>query len=224
MAASAGASAATANGGAAGKLLAGQAGRPSASGGTPSGGAEGSGAAPNIFFVRVNLQEEGGPICLPRSLDTGLPGSANDGRASSLIAELEPGSCDCSQTARAPLSSQSLVAARGNLQSSGACGGGSGVACESFCGCEILQTPGLSSDQSSQLYACQNELTVAASVHGYCVIDQMRSDDSGMPAPLGNPAFTADCPAKEKRLLRFVGGGKPASGAILFLGATSAGL
>jgi hypothetical protein len=102
----------------------------------------------------------------------------------------------------------------------GGCGGDSGASCDTFCGCEIEQTPGVATDHGSDLYACQNEVTAAASVDGFCVIDQGRTDESGAPAPLGNPAIVADCPANEKRLLRFVGAGWPATGAMAFIGCT----
>jgi hypothetical protein len=114
-----------------------------------------------------------------------------------------------------------LTATTKQMQSTGSCGGSSSVSCDSLCGCEIIQTPGVASDQSSELYACQNELTVAASVNGFCVIDQMLTDASGAPAPLGNPAIVAQCPSNNKRLLRAVGAGTPASGATTFIACTS---
>ncbi|HEY3256293.1 MAG TPA: hypothetical protein VGJ91_20180, partial [Polyangiaceae bacterium] len=173
-----------------------------------------SGGAQNIFVAQIRFAQGGGPpLCLPRSLPSGLPGSESDGRVSCVLAELEPGSCDCTQTARVPLGSAMFSAAKKQLQASGACDGNSGVSCAAFCGCEIVQAPGLASDQSSQLYACQNELTVADGVNGFCLIDQSRTDADGAPAPLGNAALVAECPANEKMLLRVVGAATPASSA-----------
>ena len=213
----------SASGGAGGQVIVGQGGTGAGSGGAQSGGAQGGGAggAQNVFIDQIVTGQGGGPpLCFPRSVPTGLPGSANDGQASCFIAELKPGSCDCTQTARAPLPAPSLTAVETRLQQSGACGGASGVSCDTFCGCEIVQTPGVASDQSSDLYACQNEVTPAAGVNGFCMVDQMRTDASGAPAPLGNPAIVSECPSNQKRLLRFVGAGDPASGTSLFIGCT----
>lgn len=219
----------SASGGSGGKVTIGQGGSATANGGTHAGGSGGSGGSigtENIFLDQIIVGQGGGPQkCLPRSLPTGLPGSANDGQATTcMIIELKPGSCDCSQTARAALPKSILNAAQTQLKASGACGGASGTSCDTFCGCELAQAPGTASDHSSALYACENELTPSASVNGFCVVDQLRTDASGAPAPLGNPAIVSECPANQKRLLRFVGAGAPASGASLFLGCTSASL
>lgn len=202
------------SGGTADKVSAG-AGGPS-DGGTQDG--EAGGAGGTLFVNQILQGQGGGPLkCLPRALSVGPPGSANDGRVSCVVAELKPEGCDCSQTARAPLSASVLSATRRQLQLTGSCGGNNGASCDSFCGCGIEQPPGVASDHGSELYACQNDLTVAASVNGFCMIDQERTDESGAPAPLGNPAIVAECPANQKRLLRFVGAGQPATGAMTFL-------
>ena len=180
-----------------------------------------SGGAQNIFIDQIVFSEGGGPPrCLPRALPVGSPGSADDGQVACVIAELKRDSCDCSQPARAPLAADVLTATRRQLQSTGSCGGDDGVSCDSFCGCAIVQTAGVASDHSSDLYACQNDLAMPAGVDGFCVIDQGRTDASGAPAPLGNANIVAECPANEKRLLRFVGAGQPASGATAFIGCT----
>ena len=202
-------------------------------GAAPSGGAGGASGAPsgsaggaeNAFIVQLSLGQGGGPPrCLPRTLPSGLPGSDHDGLVSCFVAELKPGSCDCAQTARVPLPAASLTAAVKQLTASGACGGSSGVSCDTLCGCGIVQATGTASDQSSELYACQNALTPAPSVNGFCFIDQTRTDASGAPAPLGNPAIVAECPASDPRLLRFVGAATPASGASVFLGCSGTSL
>jgi hypothetical protein len=71
------------------------------------------------------------------------------------------------------------------------------------------------------LYACQNDVTTPTNVVGFCLIDQMLTDDGGAPAPLGNPELVAECPSNERRLLRFVGAETPAAGSLIFLGCTS---
>jgi hypothetical protein len=137
-----------------------------------------------------------------------------------VIAELKPGSCDCSQAARAPLGASILSASKKQLKAAGACDNTGTESCDTFCGCEIEQAPGLASNQGSQLYACQNELEPSATVSGFCEIDQTRTDENGAPAPLGSSALVSECPANSKRLLRFVGAAEPASDASLFIGCT----
>lgn len=183
-----------------------------------SGGVGDSGGVQNRFIDQIVLGQAGGPPkCLPRSLGAGLPGRDDDGRVPCAIGELKPSACDCSQPARAPLSASLLSALRQKMRTSGACDTSTTVSCDTLCGCEIVQTPGLASDPGSELHACQNELSPGASVAGFCEIDQMRTDASGAPAPLGNPELVAQCPSNEKRLLRFVGAGEPASEASSFI-------
>src|SRR6185369_2551832 len=193
---------ASANAGAAGELTAGAAGQ-----GDPGG----AGGARNIFIDQVVLGQGGGPPrCLPRSLPERQPASA--GQVSCLIAEFKAGSCDCTQAGRTALSAAYLPALEQKLMTSGVCGGTSGVSCDTFCGCEIQQTAG------ADLDACQNDLTPASTANGFCVIDLMHTDENGAPAPLGNPALVSQCPANDKRLLRFVNAGQPAPDSTLFIG------
>ena len=193
---------ASANAGEAGEQNAGAAGQ---------GDTDGAGGARNIFVDQVVLGQGGGPPrCLPRSLPHGQATSA--GQVSCFIAEFKTGACDCTQPARSTLSAAYLPALEQKLMTSGACGGTSGISCDTFCGCEIQQTSG------ADLDACQNDLTPAATADGFCVIDLMHTDENGAPAPLGNPALVSQCPANEKRLLRFVNAGQPAPDATLFIG------
>ncbi|HET7543097.1 MAG TPA: hypothetical protein VFK05_24660 [Polyangiaceae bacterium] len=179
------------------------------------------GGAQNLYVTRIIVGEPGeAESCLPRPILAGLPGSATDGRIPCLIAELESGSCDCTQRARAPLPAPMLTASKKQLQIIQACDGTSGVSCDSFCGCQIVQAAGFASDPGSDLYACQNELTPDPSVGGYCVIDLLRTDENGAPAPLGSPDLVASCPSDQKRRLRFVGAAQPMSGELLFIGCT----
>ena len=104
------------------------------------------------------------------------------------------------------------------MLSSGACGGASGLGCDTVCACEIVQVPGTARDQNTDLYACQNELTPRASINGYCLIDLTRMDLNGAFVPLGNPELVADCPQNTKRWLRFLGAGFPSAGATSFIG------
>jgi hypothetical protein len=178
----------------------------------------------NIYIAEiVTTQVEGGgpPKCLPRPIQTGLPGSPNDGRTPCMIVELRPGACDCSQPARAPVPDLLVTQAKQQLQELGECGGTSGVACDAVCGCAIPQAPGLASDPSSELHACQNDLTPAEGVSGFCEIDRLRTDANGAPAPLGSADLVSQCPSNQTRLLRFVGGADPVSDGHAFLACTN---
>jgi hypothetical protein len=67
------------------------------------------------------------------------------------------------------------------------------------------------------LYACQNDasehpvLENGELVNGYCYVDAMSTP------PVGNPEIVASCPATERRILRFVGKGKPRQNSMLFI-------
>jgi hypothetical protein len=91
-----------------------------------------------------------------------------------------------------------------------------GVAARGFdCFCEIPQLSG--AEPGEPLYACQNDasehpvLESGELVNGYCYVDAMSTP------PVGNPAIASACPATEKRLLRFVGKGKPRQNSMLFI-------
>ena len=69
-------------------------------------------------------------------------------------------------------------------------------------------------DTSSELYQCQNNETVANDINGWCYID------ATPPNPVGNAELVADCPADERRLVRFVNKGQPQAGATVFVTCT----
>jgi hypothetical protein len=90
------------------------------------------------------------------------------------------------------------------------------------CFCEIKQTQGApgKNGRPKDLDACQNnppgtDLTMknedGQAVDGWCYIDA-----TTVP-PTGNVDVVADCPASEKRKIRFVGKGQGATGATLFV-------
>jgi hypothetical protein len=208
------------NAGRAAEAIGGDAANAGVTTGGDAGGSDDLGAG-SIFVEQIVVAQGGGPAhCLPRSLPSGPPGASNDGRVRCLVAEFKPEPCDCAQAGRAPIREQATSAMTTQLRSNGVCGGDTGQSCDSFCGCEIIQAPGVASDSASELFACQNELTTAEGVDGFCLIDQARVDANGTPAPLGNAALVAECPKNSKSLLRFVGAGYPAVNATLFIGCT----
>jgi hypothetical protein len=197
------------NGGAAGELTAEQGGTSNAGPQPEDGGVRDT--TQNIFVSQISIGQGGGaPLCLPRALPYGEP--PDDSEVNCFIAEFKPDSCDCTRAGRTVIEVRDLIASKRQLESSGACGGSTGVDCDSFCACDISQTVG------SDLDSCLNDVVPAQAANGFCVIDLMRSDQSGAPDPLGSPELVAECPMNQKRRLRFVGAGAPAGNAKLFLG------
>ncbi|MBI4700156.1 MAG: hypothetical protein HY744_03140, partial [Deltaproteobacteria bacterium] len=145
-----------------------------------------------------------GGQCLGRSLTPNA-----DGQVPCLILEARKtgGKCECSGKARQPVQAahqQAVVAAML-----------SPVAQGQDCFCELVQLAG------TELHACQmcpsepvmdgNMCQGGRQIHGWCYIDQ-----TAMP-PVGNAEIVKSCPETERRMIRFVGEGKGATGATLFI-------
>jgi len=160
---------------------------------------------------------------LPRELPFGATGSPNEGRVACTIAELHFDACDCEQPGRAALSADLLVAFSSYAEQSQSCGGASGLDCAAACGCELIQLPGTAADASSELYACQNDVTPPEDLAGFCVIDQEHRGASG-PAPIGNPEIVANCPANTHRRIRFVGQDLLSTDAAVFITCTGSSI
>ena len=138
-------------------------------------------------------------------------------------ADLNRETCDCQKPGRAPLSPQLLDLFKRKAQESQTCGAQSGADCAAACGCAVVQLPGTSRDATSELYACQNDVTLPPGLDGFCLIDTDHLEGT-TPAPLGNAAIVADCSASSHRRLRFLGQSLPASGASTFIACESSHL
>jgi hypothetical protein len=87
--------------------------------------------------------------------------------------------------------------------------------------CEIIQTGDLAAGSTkAQLDACQQDAstvpidaTTKNPVNGWCYVDPGQNIHS-------NADIVKDCPATEKRLIRFVGNGNPEAGGQLFITCT----
>jgi hypothetical protein len=88
---------------------------------------------------------------------------------------------------------------RGQLASSrvNPCGAND-PSCANACLCEVLQVQQVASNPPTALDVCQNSET-ASGVEGWCYVDADQN--------LGNEALVENCPATQRRLLRFVGRG-----------------
>ncbi|HWO11594.1 MAG TPA: hypothetical protein VNN80_19000 [Polyangiaceae bacterium] len=161
------------------------------------------GYRPAIAAIVDRLKEQLGDRCLPRSLAT-VP---NDTTVACSLVETIPqpdGACNCDEARarRAPgpvLDSVVRTQLAGEL--GGPCGSGD-PNCNNACLCEVLQVQQVTSNPADALDICRNDLE-ASGVEGWCYIDA----DLG----IGNPELVANCPATQRRLLRFVGRGLEAN-------------
>lgn len=160
------------------------------------------GYRPAIAAIVDRLKEQLGDRCLPRTLNT----NPADGTVACNLVETVPrpagGTCVCDPTIarRAPDPVLDSVV-RGQLSSDRGGGGGCGAddpSCVNACLCEVLQVQQVESNPENALIVCQNDED-ASGVQGWCYVDA----DQG----LGNDALVENCPATQKRLLRFVGRG-----------------
>lgn len=120
------------------------------------------------------------------------------------VVEAQVGNCDCTQPGRDQVPDALLASVRKQLEATGNCDVTGQPACSEYCGCQIVQ------EQGPDLEACRNNQPESSlGLPGYCYIDDPAS-----------PALK-NCPANQKRLLRFVsgsGGQKiPAPGAYAFI-------
>ena len=162
------------------------------------------GYRPAVGAIIDRLKTKLGGQCLPRTLTPD-----KDGHVPCLILEArkQDGACNCDPNqARLPLSDE-------HKQAEAAAQADPLYATQKWnCFCEIEQTSGDSQK------ACQNDTdpnpVVApgnTAVNGWCYVDATT-------APItGNPKLVANCPDTEQRLIRFVGNGKGAPGATLFI-------
>ncbi len=186
-------------------------------GSNPSGGAADDASTWDIDGLR---QASDGYLCLPPEypIPVGEPGAANDGRMLCFVAEVLPEGCDCAGPARAPIEDSMLRAIQEKRKLWGFCGGSGGPDCSASCACQVTQPAGTAQAEDTDLYACQNEAAPPPSADGFCLIDQMRVDAKGTPAPIGSAALVAECSSSSRRRVRFVGAGTPAAGSEVFLG------
>lgn len=157
------------------------------------------GYRPAIGAIVDTLKTALGGQCLPRELKPDA-----QGQVTCLILEARNtgGNCDCNTTARQPVTDIHQLAKDTVLRDPIAKPAGWD------CVCEVKQLLG------DELLACQNDdseevRTGAGPVHGWCYVDEALG--------VGNPSIVANCPATEKRIIRFVGEGEAQVGATQFI-------
>ena len=161
------------------------------------------GYTPAVSAIVDRFREAMGAQCLPRELQTlqddpATPQDETGKVPCDVVEALPPGVvAGCN-----PASGRTEIAGDDALRTAlldklalaGACGAGSGITCADWNLCRLAQlvTP-----------ECQTSPT--PTTPGFCYIDDP------------NNPLLADCPASEKRMLRFVGDNVPAKGAVVML-------
>ncbi|HSN97723.1 MAG TPA: hypothetical protein VLS89_05470, partial [Candidatus Nanopelagicales bacterium] len=167
------------------------------------------GYRPAIGAIIDRLKTALGGQCLPRSLQPD-----DNGQVSCLIIEARKaqGECTCDEATgrrfvpEAQRQAQSAIEADPLAEPSGW-----------NCYCEVQQLLGDNDPNTEDpLYACQYDVqepvqSGGQDVNGWCYVDATTSP------PVGDQAIVANCPATERRLIRFVGQGEAQPGATLFI-------
>ncbi|NUP10905.1 MAG: hypothetical protein HOW73_33080 [Polyangiaceae bacterium] len=165
------------------------------------------GYRPAVNTIVDRLKEQLGGQCLPITL---VPTETGDVPCLVIEARVVEGECDCNgDEGRAPIpetlddgtTNPSFNAVKAAQESAFANP-------DWNCFCEINQLA-----TGDEKEACQNNPDPQASAQGsgWCYIDA-----ASVP-PVGDPALVADCPADEKRLVRFVGAGELKTGSTGFV-------
>jgi len=156
------------------------------------------GYRPAIAAIVDRLKEQLGDRCLPRSLNT-----AADGTVACNLVETIPqpeGECECDPNfARQRPDDVLDSVVRGQLSTElGRPCGEADPNCTRACLCEVLQVQQVQTNPPNALEVCRDDPD-ASGVEGWCYVDA----DQG----LGNEELVENCPATQRRLLRFVGRG-----------------
>lgn len=164
--------------------------------------AEDYGYRPAIAAIVDRLKDELGDRCLPRN----LLADPETGIVPCNLVEVSVGqtSCACDPNiARTVPVDEVRSVVFGQLREDGRCGP-QDPDCNSACLCEVQQVIQWASaagvDPAAALNTCQNSES-ATGVEGWCYIAD--TDDQS----IGNGNLVANCPATQRRLLRFVGSG-----------------
>lgn len=170
------------------------------------------GYTPAVFAIIDRLKTKLGGSCQPRQLTADAEGNVpclvieardSDGDRKSDT----DGKCNCDGTGRQDIRDESKAAAdkiRNDLSNEEPSPGYD-------CLCEIVQLSGSPDDEGSDRYHCQNDENPPNDVNGWCYVDA-----ASVP-PVGNPDLVANCPASERRLVRFVNEGEVSPGARLYI-------
>jgi hypothetical protein len=173
---------------------------------TGSASAPGYGYNPAVGAIIDRLKEVLGGKCLPRTIALDEAGNV----PCKVLEALPTGgaTCGCGDPGRCSINNASCVENGGKLRAAvedelrkeGLCDRAGSVACKDWCVC--LVQPYAGADKT----ACENEISFDATA-GWCYIDP---EDPPTGQNIGSKSLVTNCPASQKRLLRF----EPKGGAI----------
>ena len=160
---------------------------------------------PAVNAIIERLKEALVATCLPRPLAAEESG---DVPCTVVEAFLPPEgtACECTLQGRRLLEGKTAEvrgAVEDELRALSLCGGSSGVACDRYCMCEIIQFEG------AQLNTCQTSATDPMDIYGYCYVDGNN--------PAHNDQLVADCPDTQQQIIRFLGPDVPRPKALGFI-------
>jgi hypothetical protein len=173
---------------------------------------------PAVGAIIERLKEALKGKCLPRALQHETTVDPTTGKAvptasveCEVVEAQRAGMCDCGIAGRSPAPEEIHQAVFNQLQAAGTCGKAPAPPCDDtgFCMCEINQETG------ADLTNC--EAGMANVPAGYCYVDDP------------NNPLLKNCPANQKRLLRFVDASDgsvktPAQGATAFIACLGASI
>ena len=116
----------------------------------------------------------------------------------SVVAVNKQGNCPCSGSGRFPVTPVARATLLDQLEAQGSCGGSTGVACDSYCLCELAQLSG------PGLQACQSDtepMGSAGPLSGWCYVDPEQG--------FGSNEAVGTCPASQQRNVRVLGNANP---------------
>jgi hypothetical protein len=158
---------------------------------------------PAVGAIIDRLKEALVATCLPRPLVT-----EGDENVPCIVVEAfrpDASGCNCGEQGRADLTGKKrgvIPAVEEELKAGSLCGGNSGVSCSDYCMCEIEQFTG------QELAACR-ELDPGPEQYGYCYVEKDKDNAA--------PSLTANCPATQPQIIRFMGTDVPRQKAIAFI-------
>jgi hypothetical protein len=157
---------------------------------------------PAVAAIINRLKEALVGTCLPRPLDTS--GEELPCKVVEAFLPAAGQACECGMEGRADLSTQDIRGSvEDELEAGSLCGDASGVACGSYCMCEIQQLAG------GELDTCQNSATdPMTGIFGYCYVDRTSQ---------AADVLLADCPESQKQIIRFLGADVPRPRAVAFI-------
>jgi hypothetical protein len=190
----------------------------------------GYGYNPAVQAIVDRLAEKLAGKCLPRELTLDEEGTVPCEVVEAKPAGIDDSPLNCGAAGRSEVEDQVRDSVLKQLEAAGRCGGSSNISCSEYEMCSINQT------NSNECFFTDGDPNSFAD-SGFCYIDPAKGPNSGGISPADGVACNEDdttwqnctnpivknCPATERRLLRFVGKDTPAKDSITFVACTADG-